>query len=574
MTEKTMRATTFGLLGPVICVAFLLGLLGAGLAWGCTTYDAGTGCPGGSVQASFTEIYEGEQVTFTASIGSGHDWDTVNGVNTDQGAGTIVCQWDFSYVSPTFNVEGTGNPVSHVFNTAGTFVVQLRTDDVGTVYNDAPALGSSVTINVYERPHWDPDTANHPITGSITAPTSQSKFAVNKEVQCSAQATDLDRRHAPRENPEYTYPADSFNNADAFTWSVGAGSFLNGDNTGSSVTWVTPSSAASNVAIICDIKDDAPVVPPPAGETGSRNDNDIQLSNTGITIFDVQITHCPTYFVPGHQNIIKYRIYPDDYNAAYGKLEIFARDENGNPTGSAIYTSYDLNLGGGAERLVIYSGTQISYSPGQYIVRITVGESVGNAASDQSPFDVKAWDLLGFLWDYLSDEDKSATDQASEDKPDEYVAGWDPFVDDNTVDFPYCAGVNSSTVNSSKVGVTVWYWDETEQNAVNLYIDDGTPTQEISDGDWGNVWGQDIEDKPWYDERGSSLTNLNGTFYSMSEDDHYFYIKIVVAIDGVLDNVNNEFDANPDTEQREDTIIYKLKIDGDGNITIIEETYQ
>lgn len=292
-----------------------------------------------------------------------------------------------------------------------------------------------------------------------------------------------------------------------------------------------------------------------------------------LTVVNVVITHCPEYFVPGHDNIITYRLYPDALSTSAGCLQIVPCDDSGQPTGPAIYTSTGLTLIGGAEQLLHYAGDEITQ--GTYLIRI--GIEIGNECKPlaEAIFRVKEWDLLALFWDDLTSAEKEAIDAADAETIDEYVEEWDPLAFDSDGGRPdYCSGVDSTTVTASKVSVTVWYWDETENNAEALYIDNGTPTRDISDNDWENVWGQDIGEKPDYDEKGSSITNLNGTFYSMSEAEQYFYLKIVVAEDGVLDNVGNEFDAIPDTTQREDTLRYKLKIDGEGNLTILEEVIE
>jgi hypothetical protein len=62
--------------------------------------------------------------------------------------------------------------------------------------------------------------------------------------------------------------------------------------------------------------------------------------------------------------------------------------------------------------------------------------------------------------------------------------------------------------------------------------------------------------------------------YSMSESDQYFYLKVTVDTGGVLDNVGNEYDANSETAEREGTFRYKVKIDSQGEITILEEVFE
>jgi len=297
---------------------------------------------------------------------------------------------------------------------------------------------------------------------------------------------------------------------------------------------------------------------------------------TNLRTYWVEIKACPDYFVPGHENIIKYRIYPDTYTALYGKLEIFERGGSGQPTGPALYSSTDLSLNGGTEHSFLYFGDGLSEGSGDYIVKLSIGPDAFSVSTDQEAFDVRAWALVTFFWDDLTIEDKAemiATDQEPCDPG--YVEAFDPLAfDSNSGLPPYCTGVDYTTVTSAEVAVTTWYWDETEYDADSLWIDNGTPTESISDTDWVDVWGQDPLDKPWYDEHGSSIANLNGTFYSMSEPGQYFYLKMVVATSGVLDNAGNMFDADPNTPERESTRYYKLRIAGNGDIDILEEVIQ
>jgi hypothetical protein len=164
MNEGTMRATTLRLLGSAIGIALLLGLLGAGRAWGCPTYDEGTTPPTATVKASRNQldwstgtinVGRGDTVYFKGTTSGGgalpdHDWDTINGTNTDQGANTFIAQWNFkdpdSWGSP---VDINSDDNNHVFNTAGTYTVLMRTDDSGTIYNDAYTSAGSITVIVW-----------------------------------------------------------------------------------------------------------------------------------------------------------------------------------------------------------------------------------------------------------------------------------------------------------------------------------------------------------------------------------------------------------------------------------------
>ncbi len=291
--------------------------------------------------------------------------------------------------------------------------------------------------------------------------------------------------------------------------------------------------------------------------------------------YDIQVTYCPAYFVPGHTNTMKYKIYPDAYTAPYAKQEIFRRDAEGNITGEAIYTSTSLYGEGGTEQSVIYSGKEIAYTPdfdpGRYIARISIGNSATDCVYDQKPFEVKAWSLKAIFLDSLTDSEKVNIDQIESEVDPDYVENWDELSFNVAGEVPpYCSGVDSSTVTSSGVAVSVWYWDEAESNAYMCNIDNGTATDDISDTDWINLWGQDIQAKPVYDEVGASIADINGVCYSMSETDQYFYIRFVIAEHGVLDHVDNLFDADPNTSQRENAVLFKLKLDSDGNLTIID----
>jgi len=279
----------------------------------------------------------------------------------------------------------------------------------------------------------------------------------------------------------------------------------------------------------------------------------------------------PKCFVPGHPNEINYSL---GSTYAYGKIEIFARNSNGLPTGSPIYTSTSLDLTAGSHTFT-YSGTEISCDPGKYVAKLTYGPDSSNTQTYEIQFDVKCWDLVWLFEDVLTDEEKAAINQAQLEIPDDYVVEEDPMAPEGPVErILYCAGIDINTVNSSLITVKVWYWDENEEDAAYLSIGNGVSTEDITDWDWLNIWGQDMDRKLYYDERGSAITNLNCTFYSMTGSDQFFYIKITVSEDGVMDNAGNPFDADPITPDTETTIKYKLKIDSDGNIIILEEAYE
>jgi len=166
MNEGTMRATTLRLLGSAIGVVLLLGLLGAGLAWCCPTYDEGTTPPTATVKASRNQpsgfsggsinVAKGDTVYFKGVAGINdplpdHDWDTISGVNTDQLANTFIAQWNFKDPDSWGSAENINNVVNHVYNTRGTYNVLMRTDDTsGTIYNDAYTSAGSITVYVHD----------------------------------------------------------------------------------------------------------------------------------------------------------------------------------------------------------------------------------------------------------------------------------------------------------------------------------------------------------------------------------------------------------------------------------------
>ncbi len=291
----------------------------------------------------------------------------------------------------------------------------------------------------------------------------------------------------------------------------------------------------------------------------------------------VCITHCPDFFVPGHENIIKYRISPSGYTATYAKIEIFERDTNGDPTGAAVYSYTGDNLAktGGSEHSFTYSGTDVSENPGRYVVKLSAGDSEETAASDKAGFDVKVWDLVAMFWDRLSDEEKAAMDAAFEDSGEypDYDPDSDPLFVGGTevtaVD-EYVSGIDVSTVTSSTVTIERWYWDETYGDAEALSIESVSGTEDMSESQWEARWG----DKDWYDQRKSALVETNGEVYSMSEETQYYYVKCVVTSDGVFDLVENTYDGNEDTSDMERTVTYKLRLDGDGYAEILEEIWE
>lgn len=179
-----------------------------------------------------------------------------------------------------------------------------------------------------------------------------------------------------------------------------------------------------------------------------------------------------------------------------------------------------------------------------------------------------------FFWDYLSEETKTQVDQGPS-VPEEYDAALDSSLsgDESTETAPYCAGVNALTVSSGKVAVKWWYSDQTELQATATDISSVTPTQSISSNEWQTLWGMSLNEKQAYDERGSVAAILTQAFVPTPNGKHMF-IKVKVSPDGVLDNLNNAYDANPETTAIEDTTKYKVQIGNDGSLTILETLYE
>jgi hypothetical protein len=89
--------------------------------------------------------------TLTGTTLANNDWDVVesaaSNINTDQGAATLVCQWDFNNNGTTFNPETTvavDAVVSKTFDKVGTYIVICRTDDCGqTAFDDPPTVANT-----------------------------------------------------------------------------------------------------------------------------------------------------------------------------------------------------------------------------------------------------------------------------------------------------------------------------------------------------------------------------------------------------------------------------------------------
>jgi len=244
--------------------------------------------------------------------------------------------------------------------------------------------------------------------------------------------------------------------------------------------------------------------------------------------------------VPGHENHLTYRIYPDTYTASNGKIEIFPANAQGEITGNAVYSTTAFDKAGGADRTFTYSGTDINWQVQYYVFKLSVGEHPDSFCSDSQHFSVEAYGLYYFFWDVL--------------------------------DNGYASGVDKDTVNTQKVSVSCWYWDETEASASSVNLGDIDLVENMSQEllDELDITAQE---KDWYVERGSVYVEVAGDFYATSEQDQYFYLKIAVSTGGVLDNAENPYDANTATEDIENTVTYKLRISSSGSLSILETTY-
>jgi len=283
MTGKTMKTISIRLTILLLGMVISLTVLGAGMAWGCLP-DPGDEIPHtlqGSLngQSGWTtgpfNITVNDTVYFRivnddGSLASNYDYDSIGGVR-QQETNAFTFKWDFNYPSSWTSGGSTANKQ---FSSTGSFQVAAWIDDNGPFppyYNESAVVTNQITVNVYDPPDWDIGTEGITIpgNGTITSPINGNGYACNSEVTCSIPAAaDKDHRYAPLESPTDTYPDDTFNKTDAYTWWCSAGSFKNG-NTGRTVIWIAPSTPASNVTIRCTIKDDAGI---PLGETGTRDD--------------------------------------------------------------------------------------------------------------------------------------------------------------------------------------------------------------------------------------------------------------------------------------------------------------
>lgn len=154
-------------------------------------------------------------------------------------------------------------------------------------------------------PVWDVYTAIS--GGTISAPSSGATYPVSTDVTCTiSSATDQDHRYVPPST--HTYPYDTL----VYTWTATSGTFPYG-NTGLSVTWRAPSSPTSSVTITCTISDVATI---PPGETGTRNDTNVQRQVTVGPIYSLSVEASPSTIMTGgiansdHQSTITATVSP------------------------------------------------------------------------------------------------------------------------------------------------------------------------------------------------------------------------------------------------------------------------
>lgn len=136
----------------------------------------------------------GQEVSFKATTPLGAalpsvDTDAVNGVNTDQGPGSIICAWDVG--SGVADKTVTVNTVvTETYDTAGTYLVSCATDDTtGTLYDDAPSWATlPVTVVILTA---DQKAALEKIDLAVTVLYRQGKLAEAKALLESLLGADL-----------------------------------------------------------------------------------------------------------------------------------------------------------------------------------------------------------------------------------------------------------------------------------------------------------------------------------------------------------------------------------------------
>lgn len=276
---------------------------------------------------------------------------------------------------------------------------------------------------------------------------------------------------------------------------------------------------------------------------------------------------CPTYLIPGHRNHLHYRLDARTLTKMNGRLEIFRLSAGGDRSEVPL-AAIPVQLQSGGRRSIILDGKSLPDVTGSYLVRITAGENDAVCAERRSQ--VKAWDLIGCFHDSLTEQEKRAIDKAWNELPKDYSPDEDPHVDDEAADeqepHEYCSGMDSASVTAKQIAATAWYWDQMEQQAQRLHISDSVSSRKISAQDWLKVWGMRSEKKKWYDERGAVLYSLNSTFFTTNPG-QFFKVRLFVSKDGALDNAGNIFGEDYKTGWRNGTILEKITIDGNGEVS-------
>ena len=114
-----------------------------------------------------------------------------------------------------------------------------------------------------------------------------------------------------------------------------------------------------------------------------------------------------------------------------------------------------------------------------------MGPDATTTVADEAPFDVKAWDLVTFFYDYLTDEDKLLMDEADQTVDPGYVSIWDPEGPGETLtQSAYCYGVSAETVTPALVSASSWYWDQAEAAAEMRSVDPGIAIAPMEISDW------------------------------------------------------------------------------------------
>jgi len=216
-------------------------------------------------------------------------------------------------------------------------------------------------------------------------------------------------------------------------------------------------------------------------------------------------TSSTRYLVPGHKNTIKYKIEPADYTASAVALEIVPEG------GSASAASVSLGSVAGGSHSYDYNGSGLS--SGEYTVKI-----MADACDDEGSAEVVAFQGSLLFWDFLSDG--------------------------------FSSGIAAGTVTTESLATRVRAFDE-ESFSGNITVQ----STEVAEGE------------EHYEEGGVEAALTNYTFYAMSDPDQWYIWKFEVQDGGVLDKADNPFDLDPDTEGRQIGIQWKIRIDGDGNIS-------